>query len=69
MYYTEICTTEEDIRLVAGNHQYEGRLEVCLYRPEFNMTLWGTFCTTGWGMEETLVVCRQLGVLENGEGK
>ncbi len=62
-----MCSTdhEGEIRLVAGKHQYEGRLEVCLYRPEYSLSLWGTFCVNGWDLEETVVACRQLGVPAN----
>ncbi len=66
-FFAEMCSTdhEGDVRLVAGNHQYEGRLEVCLYRPEHSSRVWGTFCIKDWGLEETVVACRQLGVPAN----
>ncbi len=68
-FFAEMCSTdhEGDVRLVAGNHRYEGRLEVCLFRPEHSLRVWGTFCIKDWGLEETVVACRQLGVPANGK--
>ena len=54
-----------DIRLVGGDTEYEGRVEVCINR------VWGTICSRsshyywwwsyGWGAPDSNVVCRQLG--------
>ena len=41
----------------------EGRVQIC-YNNE-----WGTVCNTGWGQEEAMVVCRQLGFLTQSEPK
>ena len=62
-----------DIRLVGGNTQYEGRVEVCINR------VWGTVCSSRynpywwwwsysyyWGTPDSNVVCRQLGHMELG---
>ena len=61
-----------DVRLVEGNTQYEGRVEVCINR------VWGTVCSSRyfsswewsfyyyWGTPDSNVVCRQLGYMELG---
>ena len=46
-----------DIRLVDGDTELSGRLEVCIDNT------WGTVCNRfgGWGEEESNVACSQLG--------
>lgn len=47
--------TEGDIRLLEGNTELEGRVELCRNNE------WGTVCDTGWDNNDARVVCRQLG--------
>ena len=66
MLYMSVVTdiipdcTEGDIRLIGGQSELEGTLEVCL-----NGT-WGSVCDNFWGYEETGVVCHQLGRTSTG---
>ncbi|XP_060081997.1 deleted in malignant brain tumors 1 protein-like [Ylistrum balloti] len=46
---------EGDIRLVNGPSDTEGRLEI------YHAGQWGTVCDDGWTINNTQVVCRQLG--------
>lgn len=48
------CTNGE-ARLVDGPSANKGRLEVC------NNQAWATVCSSGFGREESQVVCGQLG--------
>ena len=45
-----------DLRLVGGETELEGRVEVCTSRSR-----WGTVCNLQWTRAHTNVVCRQLG--------
>ena len=47
------------MRLVGGATENEGRLEVCA------KNMWGTVCDDEFGVNESMVVCRQLGYDEN----
>ena len=53
--------TEGDIRLVGGSNVYEGRVEVC------HNDVWRAVCDDGqhggWGRNNGIVACRQLGYL------
>ena len=49
------CSIDGELRLVGGDNPAEGRLEI-----NFNEQ-WGTVCDDGFGAEEALVACRQLG--------
>ena len=43
------------MRLVGGESEFEGRVEVCLNRR------WGTVGSDGWTQTNTRVVCNELG--------
>ena len=43
-----------DLRLVGGQRESEGRVEICIGG------FWGTVCDSGFGREEAIVLCRQL---------
>ena len=45
-----------DLRLVGGETEYEGRVEVCVYG------VWGTVCGTYRDRPEAEVICGQLGI-------
>ena len=45
----------QDIRLVGGSVDNEGRVEV------FRSGEWQTVCDNGWGLNDADVACRQLG--------
>ena len=47
--------TDGDVRLIGGDNEFGGRVEVCINRA------WGTVCSRYWGSEEARVVCNQLG--------
>ena len=53
--------SDGEIRLEGANFNTEGRVQIC-----FNNT-WGTVCDSSWGVEEAVVVCRQLGFSDTGE--
>lgn len=48
------CTTGA-IRLAGGVHLNGGRIEVCVNGQ------WGTVCDDGWNVNNSKVVCKQLG--------
>ena len=53
--------TNGDVRLVGGQSQYEGHVEIC-----FNGA-WGSVCTNGWDQPDAAVACRQVGHTSIGE--
>ena len=53
--------TDGDVRLIGGDNEFGGRVEVCVNRA------WGTVCSQYWGSEEARVVCNQLGATTFGK--
>ena len=61
MYAPYIIACEDgDIRLSGGRHYREGRVEVCRNQQ------WGRVCDDAWDKNDSAVVCRQLGLSEEG---
>ena len=57
---TGICD-ESNLRLVGGDFQREGTIEVC------KNGVWGPICSDQWDVPDAAVVCRQLGHPINGK--
>ena len=50
-----------DIRLFGGQSELEGTVELCLEGA------WGSVCDDGWGADEAIVACRNLGFSAKGD--
>lgn len=59
LYFCSGCP-EGDIRLLEGNTEFEGRVEICKDNS------WGSVCHNSWGASDVRVVCRQLGFSTTG---
>ena len=53
--------TDGEVRLVGGESEFEGRVEVCLNNR------WGTVSSNGWTQTNTEVVCNDLGYEYSGK--
>ena len=52
---------DEELRLVGGNVDNEGRVEICLNNK------WGTICDDNWDTSDANVACSGLGFASTGE--
>ena len=52
--------TNGDLRLVGGNVNQEGRVEICIGN------VWGTVCDDYWGNTDAQVACGKLGYPKTG---
>ena len=60
VYVTATCL-DGDVRLVDGDTEYSGLVEVCFSQR------WGTVNGDGWSSADTQVVCKQLGYQTAGD--
>lgn len=58
-FFPSDCS-DGDVRLIGGNGEYEGTVEVCFDN------LWGLVSESGWTTANAQVVCTQLGYGSSG---
>ena len=61
----EECSVEGETRLVREDSTLgvgEGSVEICM------MGQWGSVCDDGWNIKAAVVVCRERGMLTEGNG-
>ena len=58
--YVALCEVEGAVRLLDGDTELEGRVEVCLNG------VWGSIADDEWDTDDAIVVCRQLGYIDTG---
>ncbi len=61
LYIIALCTVEGAVRLLNGETEREGRVEVCLNG------VWGSIADDEWDTNDAIVVCRKLGYIETGQ--
>ena len=57
----ESCSTEGEVRLVGGQYDNEGRVEICKDQQ------WTTICDDGWDNMDAAVACRSAGLESEGK--
>ena len=54
-YTSYVNCTNGEARLIGGQTLNQGNVEICVHGT------WGTVCDDGWGIQDSNVVCKQLG--------
>ena len=60
-FFTENCSLEGRLRLIGGQDEREGTVELCVDEA------WGSVCDHFWGPSDASVVCRQMGYSPDGK--